>query len=1014
MDQALESKIVARGKQFFQSIRGEAPSIFNKGFWTGKVMDWAMKNEDFKVQLFRFVDVLPYLTTSDALRRHIEEYFTGDGAADIPAVLKWGAEKSGMFGGLAAAVMGKAIRSNIEGMAKGFIIGQTAKEAVKSIKKLRRDGFAFTVDLLGEATMSEAEADAYRDGYLEVLSAIAKEQPSWPALGGGKGDLDWGHAPRVNVSIKPSALFSQAKPVDMEGSIAGILSRLIPVYRATKAMGGALCIDMEAVKYKEMTLELFKRLRADPEFRDYPRLSVVLQAYLTDTERDLADLLAFARAEKLPIGIRLVKGAYWDFETVVAKQMGWEVPVWTKKPETDAAYERLSTEILRHCDMVYFQAASHNIRTISQVMETAKALGVPESRYEFQALFGMAEPVRKGLLAVAGRVRLYCPYGELLPGMAYLVRRLLENTANESFLRQSFADGQTEDLLLENPLATLERETARASSPRPSESTRPATPAATPKAANVPPPFANHPMPDFTIPGLRAAFPRALGEVRACFGRTIPLVIGGQEVVTADTLASVNPADPDEVVARVCQAGTVEIDQAVAAAKAAFPAWRDTEPEKRAAVLFRAADIARDRIVELSAMQVLEVGKQWDQAYADVAEAIDFLEYYAREMLRLGAPRRMGNQPGEHNHLFYEPKGPVAVIAPWNFPLAISCGMSAAAVVAGNCVIFKPSGLASAVGHGLCEIFRQAGLPDGVFNFCPGRGSVMGDHLVAHPDIAMIAFTGSMDVGLRIMEKAARVAPGQAYCKRVVAEMGGKNAIIIDDDADLDEAVSAVLVSAFAFQGQKCSACSRVVVLEPIHEKFTARLAQAAASLKIGPAEDPANFMGPVVDENQRQTVLGYADIARAEGRILVERHTQGKGFFAPLVIVDGITPEHRIAQEEVFGPILAVMKAKTFDEAIDMANSTRFALTGGVFSRSPKNLEAAKKRFRVGNLYLNRNITGALVERQPFGGAKMSGVGSKAGGPDYLLQFMDPRVVTENTIRRGFTPIDEGDDWFE
>ncbi|NMC50948.1 MAG: bifunctional proline dehydrogenase/L-glutamate gamma-semialdehyde dehydrogenase [Desulfovibrio sp.] len=1002
MDQAFESKIVARGRQFFQSIRGEAPSVFNKGFWTGKVMDWAMKNEDFKVQLFRFVDVLPYLTTSDALRRHIEEYFGGDGAADIPAVLKWGAEKSGMFGGLAAAVMGKAIRSNIEGMAKGFIIGQTAKEAVKSIKKLRKDGFAFTVDLLGEATMSEAEADAYRDGYLEVLAAIANEQASWPALGGGKGELDWGHAPRVNVSIKPSALFSQARPVDMEGSVAGILSRLVPVYRATRAMGGALCIDMEAVKYKDMTLELFKRLRADPEFRDYPHLSVVLQAYLKDTERDLADLLAFARAEKLPIGIRLVKGAYWDFETVVAKQMGWEVPVWTKKPETDAAYERLSTEILRHCDLVYYQCASHNIRTISQVMETARALGVPEDRYEFQALFGMAEPVRKGLLAVAGRVRLYCPYGELLPGMAYLVRRLLENTANESFLRQSFADGQTEDLLLENPLAALERENAKA------------CPTPTPAAGCGLSRFANHPMPDFTIPGLRAAFPKALAEVRACFGRTIPLVIGGKEVVTADTLASVNPADPDEVVARVCQAGTAEVDQAVAAARAAFPAWRDTEPEKRAAVLLAAADIARGRIVELSALQVLEVGKQWDQAYADVAEAIDFMEYYAREMLRLGAPRRMGNQPGEHNHLFYEPKGPVAVISPWNFPLAISCGMTAAAVVAGNCVVFKPSGLASAVGYGLYEILSQAGLPDGVCNFCPGRGSVMGDHLVAHPDIAMIAFTGSMDVGLRIMEKAARVAPGQAYCKRVVAEMGGKNAIIIDDDADLDEAVAAVLVSAFAFQGQKCSACSRVVVLEPIYEKFTARLKEAAESVKIGPAEDPANFMGPVVDENQRRTVLRYADIARAEGRVLVERRAEGRGFYAPLVIVDGITPVHRIAQEEVFGPILAVMKATTFDEAIDIANSTRFALTGGVFSRSPKNLEAARKRFRVGNLYLNRNITGALVERQPFGGARMSGVGSKAGGPDYLLQFMDPRVVTENTIRRGFTPIEEGDDWFE
>ncbi len=341
------------------------------------------------------MDVLPYLTTSDALKRHIEEYFAGDGAADIPAVLKWGAEKSGMFGGLAAAVMGKAIRANIEGMAKGFIIGRTAKEAVKSIKKLRRDGFAFTVDLLGEATMSEAEADAYRDGYLEVLSAIEREQASWPALGGARGNWTGATPPgqRVHQAL---GLFSQAKPVDMEGSIAGILSRLVPVYRATRAMGGALCIDMEAVKYKDMTLELFKRLRTDPEFRDYPHLSVVLQAYLKDTGRDLADLLAFARAENLPIGIRLVKGAYWDFETVVAKQMGWEVPVWTKKPETDAAFERLSTEILRHCDLVYYQCASHNIRTISQVMETAGPWACPRTAMNSRPCSAWPSPCARG------------------------------------------------------------------------------------------------------------------------------------------------------------------------------------------------------------------------------------------------------------------------------------------------------------------------------------------------------------------------------------------------------------------------------------------------------------------------------------------------------------------------------------------------------------------------------------------------------------------------------------------
>ncbi len=997
-DERLEAGIRSRGKAFFASIRGEAPSIFNKGFWTGKVMDWAMRHEDFKVQLFRFVDVLPYLNTSDSLQRHIEEYFTGEGNGDIPAVLKWGAEKSGMFGGLAAKVMGKAIRANIENMAKQFIIGQNTKQAVKSLKKLRKDGFAFTVDLLGEATVSEREARAYLDGYLELLEALDKERDPFKALG-GKGDLDWGYAPKLNISVKPSALFSQARPADQPGSVEGVFARLVPLYRKVRDMGGFLCIDMEALKYKEMTLELFKRLRTDPEFRDYPHLSIVLQAYLRDTDKDLEDLLAWAGAENLPIAIRLVKGAYWDYETVIAKQSGWDVPVWTRKPESDAAYERQAETILKNHDLVYFQCASHNIRTISFVMEAAKALGVPEERYEFQALYGMAEPVRKGLLNVAGRVRLYCPYGELLPGMAYLVRRLLENTANESFLRQSFAENLDEDKLLENPEITLARE-LEARKPTPEDGT------------GGPAPFKNHELIDFTVPALREAFPRAVAAVRETAGRDIPLFIGGREIVTDDVIPSVNPADPDEVVGRVCQSGVAEIDKAIAAAEAAFPSWRDTSPEKRAGYLFKAAEIARRRAFDLSAVQILEVGKQWDQAFHDVGEGIDFLEYYAREMLRLGVPRRMGSEPGERNHLFYQPKGIAAVISPWNFPFAIAIGMASAAIVTGNCVIFKPAGPASVVGWGLVEIFREAGLPDGVFNFCPGRGSVMGDHLVEHPKVACIAFTGSMEVGLRIQEKAAKVRPGQACCKRVIAEMGGKNAIIVDDDADLDEAVLQVLYSAFGFQGQKCSACSRVVVVEPIYERFLTRLTEACGSVKIGSPEDPANYMGPVVDAGQQKNIREYIEIARQEGRIIVEREVPDKGYYVPLTVVEGIEADDRIAQEEIFGPVLAVMKARDFDHALEIANGTRFALTGGVFSRSPAHLDKAKREFRVGNLYLNRNNTGAMVLRQPFGGFKMSGVGSKTGGPDYLLQFMDPRCVTENTIRRGFTPIEEGDDW--
>ena len=489
MDQQIEQKIVERGQEFFNSISGEAPSIFNKGWWTGKVMDWSMKNEDFKVQLFRFVDVLPYLNTSESLLRHIREYFASSGS-EVPSVLRWGAGKAGLGGALTAKIMGGAIRSNIESMGRQFIIGQNVKEAMGGLAKLRKDGFAFTVDLLGEASVNEEESDAYAAGYHEVLDALAEEQKKWPALSGNGPDngMDWGSMPKVNISIKPSALYSRANPVALEDSVEGIYRRLAPLYQKTIDMGGFMCIDMEQLKYREITVELFKRLRSAPEFRHYPHLCLVQQAYLKDTEQAVRDLIAWARKEKLPIALRLVKGAYWDAETVFAKQCDWPVPVWTHKPESDLAHEKISRLILENHDIVYFACASHNVRSIAAVMEYARQLDVPEGRYEFQVLYGMAEPVRKGLRNVAGRVRLYCPYGKLIPGMAYLVRRLLENTANESFLRQSFADGAAVELLMENPAVTLERELAARQEKAPPHEEGPL------------PPFRNEPPVAFTIP----------------------------------------------------------------------------------------------------------------------------------------------------------------------------------------------------------------------------------------------------------------------------------------------------------------------------------------------------------------------------------------------------------------------------------------------------------------------------------------------------------------------------------
>jgi RHH-type proline utilization regulon transcriptional repressor/proline dehydrogenase/delta 1-pyrroline-5-carboxylate dehydrogenase len=500
---------------------------------------------------------------------------------------------------------------------------------------------------------------------------------------------------------------------------------------------------------------------------------------------------------------------------------------------------------------------------------------------------------------------------------------------------------------------------------------------------------------------------RALEQVKRQLGATSPLVIAGRRVETGNWIESLNPANSTQVVGRCASARVDDATAAVAAAKAAFPAWRDTAPRDRADYLFRTADVLRRRRFELSAWEVFETGKPWREADADVAEAIDFLEYYGREMLRLAAPHRR-HVPGEDNATFYEPRGVAVVIAPWNFPLAILTGMTAAALVAGNTTIMKPAEQSPVIAAKLMEAFEEAGLPSGVLSYLPGVGEEIGPTLTGHPDVATIAFTGSRPVGLSIQRQASEVRPPQDHIKRVITELGGKNAIIVDEDADLDEAVHGVVASAFGYAGQKCSACSRAIVLAPVYDTFLSRLIEATRSLKLGPPENAGTFVGPVIDEDARRRILAFIEKGRSESRLAYaadvgDLATRGN-FVGPHVFAD-VPPAATIAQEEIFGPVLAVMKARDLADALRIAAATPYALTGGLYSRSPATIERVRRDFRVGNLYINRKITGALVDRQPFGGFKLSGTGPKAGGPNYLQAFLLERTVTENTLRRGFAP---------
>lgn len=984
----IQTAIKSKGETIFALMEGESKSIFNKDWWYGRIMEWSMKNDHFKTQMFRFVDVLPYLNSGSEVARHLKEYFAESGD-ELPSVFNFGVG----LGSLAPSLMAGAVRKNVTQMAKMFISGETPDEALSVLKKQRKNKIGFTVDLLGEACLSEPEAKDYQSRYLELIDWLAKDAASWEHIPLIDEDQT-GPIPRVNVSVKLSSLYSQIDLKDWNNSKSVVKERIRPILRQGMQRGVFINLDMEQYELKDFTIEIFKDLMLEPEFKSYPHFGCVIQAYLKDSHQDIKDLCAFARTRAVPFTVRLVKGAYWDFETVHAAQTGWPVPVYTNKRETDANYEECALTLLQNHPHIRVALGSHNVRSIAACLVHAERLGIDPRALEVQMLYGMADAIKGAMVKMNIRVREYAPVGELIPGMAYLVRRLLENTSNESFLRSKFADGMSAEVLLQDPRLAAGPTAAPVMAVGASATTKP---------SKGLPPFVNDSLLDFAIAANRDKVQAALKSLR--FGGDAPNLIGGKEQSSSRWIESRNPSHPSQIVGR---ASAATVEQALAALKSAhesFTTWKTTPPETRAALLDKVADIfQRDRF-DIIALEVAEAGKQWEEADGDVGEAIDFCRYYAREIRRLSNPQRVGNVPGEVSLYMYQPRGVSVVIAPWNFPLAILCGMVVASVGTGNTVIMKPAEQTPLIGAYLMRALKEAGVPAGVVNLLNGYGEEIGDTLTGDPRTALICFTGSKAVGLHIWAKAAQHQPGQKHMKKVICEMGGKNAIIIDTDADLDEAIMGVLYSAFGYQGQKCSAASRVIVLDEIYDRFIGRLLDAARSMKVAAAEDPASFVGPVIDEEAQQRILRMIEAGRQEAKLAFQGETPAEGYFVPPTIFTEAKPNSRIAQEEIFGPVMAVIRAKNLDEALEIANGTEYALTGGIYSRSPANIERVKREFSVGNLYINRGITGAMVDRHPFGGFNMSGAGSKTGGPDYLLNFLEPRVVTENTLRRGFAP---------
>ncbi|HEY7107266.1 MAG TPA: proline dehydrogenase family protein [Acidimicrobiia bacterium] len=988
----LEPEIQSLARRLAEAGRDERAGAFNLGSWSERMLDWAMVHPDFKTQLFRFVDVLPSCRSDDDVLRHLDEYF---GGVPVPRALELGIDVAENVP-LGATVTAAVARRSVRRMARQFIAGATPQRALSKLRRLWEHGEASTVDLLGEQVVADDEADRYAARLRELAGVLLDDASQWHGHDVLEHD-PFGALPRVYLSVKPTALSPLFGPLTAAEGLDAAEGRLQPLLELARARDVAVTLDAEHDDVKDLTLDLLRRVGA--RFPDL-QLGCVVQAYRTDSFSDVCDLVSWSGAALArPLQVRLVKGAYWDQERIVASQSGWTVPVYERKDETDTNYERCTRYLVDHAGSVRAAIASHNLRSLAHAIAYTRAVGLADGAIELQLLYGMAEPVHAALRRMELRVRVYAPVGELVPGMSYLVRRLLENTSNESFVRQSFAETRAIDELVAPP-------SVEESSLAP---VLPANEPRRPTAVGSPVPFANEPHTEWRRPGPRARMAQATRSALGAAPLDAPVLIDGTIVASGREILSVDPGRPSRVVCRSGAASAADADHAVDVAAAAWPAWRDTTWEERAAVLFRTAAILRARRAELVALETIEAGKPVPEADADVCEAVDFCEYYGREALRLGRGAPVAETPGERNRYRYEPRGIGAVISPWNFPLAIPTGMVSAALVTGNAVLLKPAEQTPGTALRLVEALHEAGVPPGVLAFLPGAGELVGAHLVEHPAVSFVAFTGSKAVGLHIIERAAVHHDGERQVKRVIAEMGGKNPVIVDGDADLDVAVPAIVQSAFAYAGQKCSAASRAIALAPVFDELVTRLVGASAVVPVGHPSELRTVCGPLIDEEARDRVRRYRDLARAEGEVVLARddHPEVGWYVGPTVAVIE-DARGRVATDEIFGPLLTVLRADDWDHAIALANDTDYALTAGVFSRSPARLAHASTAVRAGNVYLNRGTTGALVGRQPFGGFGLSGVGSKAGGPDYLHQFVEPRSVSENTVRQGFAPLDD------
>ncbi|MBI4201847.1 MAG: proline dehydrogenase family protein [Chloroflexi bacterium] len=976
--QALEARTQELGRQLHARTRRYRPSAAER------MQDWLFDqladDPSLRSRLLRFIDVLAALD-ADRGGRHVKrlfrEYFSGPSPR-----LAWplrAALAAGRSGVMPPWLLAGAARWAARATASRFIAGQGEEGIRRALAYLEHQDRFPTFDILGEQVFSRAEADHYRRSYLQLLEQLGRHPWARRRTLGG--------IPCLQVSIKLSALTHDFNPTDPADTLRRVQGPLEEVLQRAARSGIGVTVDAEEYQYRELAWYIASHVLAPGgPCGATEGVGIVVQAYQRDAEAYAQEVVRFARSRPVPLQVRLVKGAYWDYEIIHATQNGWPAPVFQDKAGTDQCFERVLRVLLEHPDTIRVAVASHNLRSHAYAEALGETLGLVPGVMEHQTLFRTAEGLSRAIRSMGWEERDYVPVGRLLPGMAYLVRRVLENTSQVGFLTQSRIQEDVAALL--QPPAPKEPAPAEAAEDKPGLEG-----------------FHINPPKRLFLAQERAPFEAALAHVRQQAGREYLLHLGDEQVHTGIIIPSLSPSDPDlqRPLGLVHQARLEEADRAIVLAQEGFRQWSQTPARERARILLRTADLMREGRDELAAWVVHEGGRNWSNALGDVDEAIDHIDYNARNLVTQEAWLEVK----------FQPRGVVAAIPPWNFPAALPMGMTSAALAAGNAVILKSAGPTPIIAQKLVDRFHQAGVPRNALIHLPGPGSSLGQYLVEHPGVAMVAFTGSKDVGKDIYQRASRVRLTDGV-KKVIAELGGKNAIIVFPDADIDEAVRGILLSTFEHANQKCSACSRVFAHRSIYARLRDRLREAALDLPVGLAHDPGTVVNPLINMAAKERILAQARRAREEGEVLVDR-TQQDGIcpllVGPMVVelqLAQLACSH-IAKEEIFGPILTLTPYDREEDMVREVNATVYAQTAGIFSRSPHTITRMVEQVQAGGIYINRVTTGARVGIEPFGGFQLSGTGPKTGGAEYLLGFVTRRLPHdpgEGTVLPSGTPV--------